>query len=280
MKADVAPLLELRDLSCGYSRDAVLSGIDFAMRKGELVALLGPNGAGKTTLFKTILRLQPALAGRIRIHGEDVSSWPVRRFAKAVGYVPQVHTPPFPFSVIDVVAMGRACHLGPFAEPSSADRDKSERALDILSVGHLRDRVYTELSGGERQLVLVARALTQEPDLLVLDEPTYNLDFGNQLAVLDHIQRLVAQEGLGVIMTTHDPNQALGYATTVLALDRRGALRAGTPRALITEDYIRETYNTAVRILRTEQDGQHRHYCLPVRRHHHTGAEAKSCLSA
>jgi iron complex transport system ATP-binding protein len=266
MNAALPPLIELSGVACGYDRHAVLADIEFSMDKGELVCLLGPNGVGKTTLFKTILRLLPPLAGIIKIGGENAAGWSARRFARMIGYVPQVHTLPFSFSVLDVVVMGRVAHLGTFAAPSRKDRSHAEMALEALSIGHLRDRIYTEISGGERQLVLVARALTQEPDLLVLDEPTSNLDYGNQVAVLGHIRRLASEYGIGVIMTTHDPNQALDYATAVVAIDRNRMLHVGKPAEIVSEAYLNETYGVRARIMRMKMDGETRRFCLPLQR--------------
>ena len=260
-----APLIELKGVACGYGRKPVLSGIDFAMRKGELVALLGPNGVGKTTLFKTILRLLPPMAGTIYVQGEDVALWSARRFAKVVGYVPQVHTPPFPFSVMDVVVMGRIAHLGAFASPSRDDKAIAKHALEELSIGHLQNRVYTELSGGERQLVLVARALTQNPELLVLDEPTSNLDYGNQISVLEHVGRLAAKRGIGVIMTTHDPNQALRCASSVVAITRGGAVCVGSPAAQVTETYLFDTYKVRARVVALTIENATHSLCIPLR---------------
>lgn len=262
-----APILELEHLVCGHGTRVVLADIDLAVNAGEFVCLLGPNGVGKTTLFKTILRLIAPLAGRTRIHGEDVALWPARRFAAHVGYVPQAHTPPFPFSVLDVVAMGRAAHLGAFASPSTADMDLAAQALDGLGIGHLADQPYTRISGGERQLALIARALTQAPSLLVMDEPTSNLDFGNQVAVLDHVAALTRRGGIAVIMTTHDPNHALAHASRVAAIDRHGGLSFGPPEQVVTEEYLRRTYGVRTRMVPAPRaDGRAGFLCLPLGR--------------
>ena len=257
------PLMELEGLVCGHGNRTVVERVSFALEEGELLCLLGPNGVGKTTLFKTLLRLLPSQAGVIRIDGEDTAGWSVRRFAQAVGYVPQAHGVPFPFRVLDVVALGRTAHLGSFDSPSRADLAVAEAALDSLSMAHLAERPYTRISGGERQLVLIARALAQQPRLLVLDEPTSNLDFGHQVAVLDHVRALAAQGARAVIMTTHDPNHALRYATRTATIDRHGCFGIGRPEEVVTEAYLATTYGVRSRILHIGDEGR---LCLPLGR--------------
>jgi iron complex transport system ATP-binding protein len=258
-------LLAVEDLACGYAAGTVASGVSFAVERAQVVCLLGPNGVGKTTLFKAILRLLPLGAGRVRLNGEDVSAWPRRRFAEAVAYVPQAHAPPFPFTVRDVVVMGRIARIGPFASPGARDLAVAERVLDTLGVARLADCAYTELSGGERQLTLIARALAQEPQLLVMDEPTANLDFGNQLRVLEHVRHLARELGLGVLMTTHDPNHALVYADKAAAMGRGGSFAVGEPARVITREYLRATYGVSARMIRLEAgDGGEVSACLPT----------------
>jgi iron complex transport system ATP-binding protein len=241
--------LQLDGVACGYRNRAVLADVNLSIRRGELFCLLGPNGVGKTTLFKTMLRLLPLQGGAIRIGGEDVAHWSAPRFAKTVAYVPQAHTPPFPFKVLDVVAMGRAAHLGPFAAPSRSDLAITRRSLETLGIDRLADRPYTEISGGERQLALIARALAQRPEVLVMDEPTANLDFGHQIRVLDHVKALTRNSNITVVMTSHDPNQALRYATQVATLGRNGACFVGAPTNAVTERYLLETYGVRTQMV-------------------------------
>ncbi|GJD51442.1 putative ABC transporter ATP-binding protein [Methylobacterium crusticola] len=217
-------LLSARGLAFGYPGREIGRGVDLDLAAGEALALLGPNGGGKTTLLKTLLGLLPARAGTIRVEGRPLAALSARARARAMAYVPQAAASAFAFSARAVVLMGRTSRAGLFAPPGRADHAAAEAALARMGIGHLAERPVTRLSGGERQLVLVARALAQEPRVVVLDEPTASLDFGNQGRVMREILRLRA-DGLGLLFTTHDPNQAARYA------DRALLLRGGTPLA-------------------------------------------------
>ncbi|GAA0526719.1 iron complex transport system ATP-binding protein [Rhizomicrobium palustre] len=239
--------LELRNLVCGYGAKSITEPISLSVSSGEALYLLGPNGSGKTTLFKTILGLLQKKSGGIFIDGEDVSHWPQRRLARALAYVPQAHTPPFPFSVREVVLTARTAHLGFFGTPSRADEKIADHAIETLGLSYLAHARYTEISGGERQLVLIARAVAQESQFLVLDEPTSNLDFGNQVKVLKKVRELT-QRGLGLLITTHLPDQAFLCASRV-ALLRQGKLMAlGKPQEVLTEALLCETYSTSLKL--------------------------------
>lgn len=209
--------IEACDLAIGYHGRRVGTDISLGIDKGEVLCLLGPNGSGKTTLFKTLLGLLPPLAGTVRVLGEPVAGWSRAAFARKVGYVPQAHAGIFPFTVEDIVLMGRAARIERFATPSRHDRQLAADCLAALGVAHLRQRTYTEISGGERQLALIARALAQEPALLVMDEPTASLDFGNQVRVLEHVCRL-RERGIAVLMSTHQPEHALRVADRIALL--------------------------------------------------------------
>lgn len=259
--------LTVDHLACGHGQRTVLKGLTFEVKSGDFFFLLGPNGAGKTTLLKTLLRLLKPKAGRVLLDGEDISRFSARRLASRIGYVPQAHTPPFPYSVLDMTAMGRASRQGFLGAPSRLDMKIAEEALDTLSISHLKHAACTEISGGERQLALIARALAQEPDFLIMDEPTSNLDFGNQIAVLGHASRLAKERKLGVVMTSHDPNHALFHASAVLAIGRDGAFTLGTPAQAVTESYLYDTYGAAPHSVWTSLDnGQETRVFLPIRK--------------
>ncbi|KQP18819.1 ABC transporter ATP-binding protein [Methylobacterium sp. Leaf100] len=251
----------VENLAFGYGARRIGSGVTFTLAAGEVLCLLGPNGGGKTTLFKTLLGLLPKQAGRILLDGADVAGWSRARLARSLGYVPQAHGALFPFSVRDVVLMGRASRLGPFAGPGRVDRKHAERALATLGVTHLADRIYTEISGGERQMVLIARALAGEPRLLVMDEPTASLDFGNQTRVLDQVRRL-ARGGISVILSTHDPDHAFLCADRVALLHEGRLAALGGPAETITPASLERLYGVAVAVV--PLPGYSRSVCAPI----------------
>lgn len=242
-------ILDVRRLAFGYPHHPVGRDVDLRIEAGEVLCLLGPNGSGKTTLFKTVLGILPALGGEIWVAGEPVSAWSRNRFARTVGYVPQAHAALFPFTVVEVVLMGRTARIGLFAAPSRHDRTVAFRCLDILGIGSFADRIYTELSGGERQLVLIARALAQEPRLLVMDEPTSALDFGNQIRVLDQI-RALREQGIAVLMSTHHPEHAVRTADQVALLKNGEMVAMGRPETLITPERLAHLYDIPESALR------------------------------
>lgn len=236
-----APLLQAQGLSVGYRRRTVVSNINLELAHGEILCLLGPNGSGKTTLLKTLLGLLPALRGDVQMSGQPIFGWTRKAFAHHVGYVPQAHDGLFPFTVEEIVLMGRAAHVGQFATPSTHDRQIAMRCLETLGIGGLAQRIYTAISGGERQLALIARALAQEPQLLVMDEPTASLDFGNQIRVLAHIEQL-RSDGIAVLMTTHQPAHALRCADRVALLCDGRIDAIGAPEETATNARLARLY--------------------------------------
>ncbi len=234
-------------LDCGYKGHAVLSDVNLAFSTGDVVCLLGPNGVGKTTLFKTMLGFLPPIKGEVVLGDRKRSTYSRREFAQVVAYVPQLHEPPFPFSVLDVVLTGCASRLAPLASPGKQEYEHAERILDELGIANLRDRVYTETSGGEQQMTLIARALLQDPQILVMDEPTAALDFGNQVRVLSTVKRL-AEEGRGVVMTSHNPDHAFLCATRVALLTRDHGIFVGAPDDVVTEENLGLAYGVDVTI--------------------------------
>lgn len=237
--------LAASNLAYGYHQREIGRDIELALKAGEVMALLGPNGHGKTTLLKTLLGLLPAQGGNLSLDGQPLAALGIGARARALAYVPQAHAGTFAFTVAEMVLMGRTAHAGLFAAPSAHDRAVTQAVLERFGIAALARRPYTEISGGERQLVLVARALAQEPRYIILDEPTASLDFGNQGKVMAQIRRLAA-EGLGVLFTTHDPNQALRYADRVMLLRDGRALASGPAAALLTRDNLVALYGSAV----------------------------------
>src|SRR5215475_437024 len=244
-----APRLATEDLSYGYPGHVVGRHVSFSIGAGEVLCVLGRNGEGKSTLFKTILGLVPACAGAVRVDGGLTTGWSARRRALTFGYVPQTGGGAFPFTVAELVPMGRTAHRGPFSAPSITDRRAADEAIQTLGIAHLAQREWVRVSGGERQLALVARALAQEPRILVLDEPTASLDFGNQLRVLDAVRSLAGTHGLTVLLSTHHPDQAFTCADRVAVLADGRLLRIGPPAEVVTAETLRACYAVEVAVL-------------------------------
>jgi iron complex transport system ATP-binding protein len=254
-----APLLSVEGLSFGYGRIVVGRDVSLTLRAGETLALLGPNGGGKTTLFRTVLGLLPPLAGTVAVEGESIAGWAAARRARAFGYVPQAAPGYFPFTAFEMVLMGRTARLGVFAAPSRNDRAIAGRALAELGVARLAERDFTRLSGGERQLVLIARALAQEPRILILDEPTASLDFANQLRMLDVLDGL-RRRGLGVVFSTHHPDQALAVATDALLLKDGRVEASGQAADVLTAARLSALFGVAVAV----EEVAGRRVCVPA----------------
>jgi iron complex transport system ATP-binding protein len=256
--------LTVEDLAFGYPGKPVGRGVSFALDGGEVLCLLGPNGGGKTTLFKTILRLLDSQGGRVAVDGAPIAGWSRREVARVFGYVPQAQLGVFPFTVTEVVLMGRTAHVGPFSTPSRRDRQITEETLALLGIGHLGSRPYTEISGGERQLTLIARALAQQPAILVMDEPTASLDFGNQVRVLGEIEHL-ARRGIAVMLSTHDPDHAFLCAHRVALLHEGRLARLGAPHEVISRESLRAVYGVEVTVLEIAgADGRATRVCVPA----------------
>lgn len=228
-------LLEIRDLSFGYAHRPVGTGLHLQLASGEVLAVLGPNGSGKTTLFRTVLGWLRPIAGEVLVDGRPVGAWRRSDLARRVAYVPQAPGGQFAFTALEVVLMSRAAHLSPFGIPSRRDREIALQALDDLGIAALAPRVFSELSGGERQLVLIARALAQAPALVVMDEPTASLDFGNQIKVVDEIARLRSR-GLGILLSTHHPDHARQVADRIARLKAGRLVGEGPASALTVAD--------------------------------------------
>jgi iron complex transport system ATP-binding protein len=247
-------MLRAKNLSVGYGSRVVLAGMSFAVNNGEVLCLLGPNGAGKTTLFRTLLGLLAPLGGEIEIDGQPLARLGARERAARMAYVPQAHAGVFAYSVLDVVVMGRIALLGLFAAPGPADEHVARLALRAVGIERLADADYTRISGGERQLALIARALAQEARLLVLDEPTANLDFGNSARVLAHVAAL-ARDGYAVVLSTHEPDHALSIGTRVVVVQEGRIVATGRPADILTSERLSTLYDIGVAVERTESGG-------------------------
>jgi iron complex transport system ATP-binding protein len=256
--------LEASHLDFGYHGHRVGSDVSLSLEAGEVLCLLGPNGSGKTTLFKTLLGLLPPQGGQVLVDGVSLQERQRDEVARLVSYVPQAHAAFFPFTVREVVLMGRTAHLGVFSSPSRRDREVAEAAIERMRLLPLADSVYTCISGGERQLALIARALAQDARIIVMDEPTANLDFGNQVRVMEHIQ-LLARAGTGVLLSTHDPDHAFLCADRVAMLHEGRLARLGAPGEAITADSLKQLYGVEVVVARVPMaGGAARAVCIPA----------------
>lgn len=254
-------LFEVKNISFDYDGEEIFSDISFSIGKGDVLCILGPNGTGKTTLIKCLNGLHDIKSGEILINGEDMKKLSFKQVSKHIGYIPQSHVPSFPFKVFDVVLMGRAPYLNLTDSPKKEDIEIATDALKTLGIEDLKDKEYTNLSGGERQLVFLARVLCQKPDMLILDEPTSHLDFGNQIKLLEIIDNL-AKTGLSIIMSSHFPDHAFLSSTKVAIMKDKKFIDFGTPDDVVTEDNLKKAYSIDVKLI--ELDNK-RKVCVPMK---------------
>jgi iron complex transport system ATP-binding protein len=229
--------------------------LDIALATGEVLALLGPNGSGKTTLLKTLMGLISPQSGEIRLGDRPLAEISSRERARLLAYVPQSHVATFAFTVETVVLMGRTAHGDLFSRPTVADRAIAAQSLERLGIAHLSERPYTMISGGERQLVLLARALAQQPQFVVLDEPTASLDFGNQGKVIREIRNL-ATAGHGVLFTTHDPNHARRAADRAYLLRDGAKIGEGPVETILDRTQLETLYGSEVEMISDRDAGR------------------------
>lgn len=254
-------ILEIKDAAFSYEdTENIFEDINLTVDKGDVVCILGPNGCGKTTLIKCINKLHELDNGAVYINGRNIKDISQREIAKNIGYIPQGHVPTFAFSVLDVVLMGRSPHLDFFETLGEKDYKIAENSLKKFGLYEMRDKSYTALSGGEQQLVFFARVIAQEPHMLILDEPTSHLDFGNQLKTLDIISKLAAS-GLSVVMTSHYPDHAFISSNKVAIMKDRKFMAIGRPEEVINEDNMEKAYGIQVEIV---DIGYNRKICVPI----------------
>ncbi len=256
-----AKLFEVKNISFSYDGDEIFSDISFSIDKGDVLCILGPNGTGKTTLIKCLNGLHDIDSGEILINGQSIKKLSFREISTHIGYIPQSHVPSFPFKVLDVVVMGRAPYLNLTDSPKKEDMEIALNSLKTLGIDHLKDKEYTNLSGGERQLVFLARVLCQKPDILILDEPTSHLDFGNQIKLLEIIDNL-AKSGLSIIMSSHFPDHAFLSSTKVAIMKNKKFIDFGSPDDVVTESNLRKAYSIDVKLIELDNN---RKVCVPLK---------------
>lgn len=265
-------LLSVSDATFGYSRSStVFEGVSFEVEPGQVYCVMGPNGCGKSTLIDAVLGVHRLRRGSVLVGGDDVSKLKPRRFAERIAYVPQGHTKTFPYSVMDIVLMGRTHASHAFSAPGADERLLALEALADVGLIGFEDRPYTELSGGEVQLVLVARALAQKAGMLVMDEPTAHLDFRHELGVMEIVASLARDRGLSILMATHFLNQAFylenaGVDTRVALMHDGGFRKEGTPSEVLTSENLSEVFSIATWVANARHEGRERRFILPVER--------------
>jgi iron complex transport system ATP-binding protein len=250
--------LDVEGLSFAYGERTILRDIGFTLKPGELLGILGANGSGKSTLFRCILGFEKNHSGRVLLNGGDITVKAPGELARLIAYVPQTHYPSFNYSVMDMVLMGTAAQVNPWSLPGPAQRQNAEEALETLGIAPLGDRGFRQLSGGEQQLVLIARALAQKARLLIMDEPTANLDYGNQLRLLYQIKAL-SRRGFSIFLSTHNPDHALFFADRIFALHESRIAASGSPLEVLTPELIKILYQVDVQIRKEGQTAS----CIP-----------------
>ncbi len=247
--------LKIRGVEFSYGSRKVLENITFEVSEGEILGILGPNGSGKTTLLRCINRVLEAKKGSILIDGTDIRKLSRKEIAKNIGVVPQDSAIHFPFTVFDIVLMGRTPHLGRLEQEGSEDIETAKKAMEITNTKHLADRLIDEISGGEKQRVIIARALAQEPKILLLDEPTLHLDINHQLEILELLRKLAIKNRLTIVLVSHDLNLASRYCHRMILLKTGKIHSAGKPQDVLTKDNIRDVFKIDVKIDYNEKAG-------------------------
>lgn len=240
----------VKDLCCLREGREVLRNVSFSVEKGEFLAVLGPNGAGKSTLFRCLLGILGE--GSVCVDGREVKTLSPKARAEKIAYIPQHHRPTFGYTVLDTALMGTARRRSPFLSPGKEEVDRAREALKRVGAEHLEQRDFSRLSGGEQQLVLIARAIAQDAEILLMDEPAASLDYGNQLRVLGLVRDL-AREGYTVVLSTHDPQQALRFAHRVLALSGGSVAAWGNAAEVLTPRLLKRVYGVDTKVMETEK---------------------------
>lgn len=258
-------MIELKRVSVGYGMTSVVDNINLCFESGHFYCLLGANGIGKTTLFKTILGLLPPLSGEVFIDGKRLDSMSLAALSECISYVPQAKMSAYDMGVRDVVVMGRTRFIKKFSQPSEHDYEMCEVILKRLGIQSLADKHYSELSGGEQQIVLIARALTQEAQFILMDEPASNLDFENQKKVLECLQQL-SDSGAGIVLSSHSPDHAIYCDMELVLIDKNKCIHTGKIDEMLTDQLLKEVYGVDIHMISgATKDGRAVQSCCLVK---------------
>ncbi len=255
-------IIEVKNASFAYSHNEYIwQNVNLDIFQGDSVCILGANGCGKTTLFNCIAGNLQLAEGSISIDGKSVNDYSVTDLAKTIGVVYQEHSVAFPYSSLEVVRMGRTPYLKMFQSPGQADTDMAYSIMQEMGIEHLAERPYSRISGGQRQLVLIARTLCQNPKAILFDEPTSHLDFKNQALVIKTLRRL-SQKGMTIIMTSHSPAHAWQLSNKTVLMGKGGIISQGTPQEIMTAENLEKTYGVKVKIHKSKTDSS-AFFCEP-----------------
>ena len=263
-------VLQVRNLNFSYHDKKILNGINFSVKKGEIFCIFGPNGSGKTTMLDCILGLnKPEPGGTILLDGQDLTAMSPAEKAKKIAYVSQKSNRTFPYTVLEIVLMGRTAYSGMFSSPGKEDTEIAENALHSVGMYGFKDRVYTKLSGGEAQLVKIARAIAQNSELIIFDEPTSHLDFRHELNVIKYIGKIIEDKGISVIMATHFPNHAyffesLGLKTQVAMMENGVFGAMGLPSEVLSQENMAKIFKIITRNFREQEGDKILNFLVPI----------------
>ena len=259
----MAPKIEVVNGSFSYNhKENIWENVNLQVNEGECVCLLGANGCGKTTLLHTMCGAHPITGGQVLVNGKNIQDYAITELAQTVGIVYQDHTVSFPYTSLEVVRMGRAPYLGMFQTPGREDTLLAYEIMKELGIADIADKSYSKISGGQRQLVLIARTLCQQPDVILFDEPTSHLDFKNQAIVMKSLQKL-SDKGMTIVMTSHFPSHAWQVGTKVVLMGKKGIVAQGAPEEIMTEEHLSNIYDVKVRIVNKQTEGSKAFFCEP-----------------
>ena len=259
----MVPKIEVVNGSFSYNhKENIWENVNLQVNEGDCVCLLGANGCGKTTLLHTMCGAHPITGGQVLVNGKNIQDYAITELAQTVGIVYQDHTVSFPYTSLEVVRMGRAPYLSMFQTPSREDTLLAYEIMKELGIADIANKSYSKISGGQRQLVLIARTLCQQPDVILFDEPTSHLDFKNQAIVMKTLQKL-SDKGMTIVMTSHFPSHAWQVGTKVVLMGRKGIIDQGTPEEIMTEENLSNIYDVKVRIVNKQTEGSKAFFCEP-----------------